>query len=417
MTTMWLILPSAALAGDAPAAGNAVRASSDASAAGTMIRTRGLIKVPPPCYSPVSEFPTFRFTRRGGRNQEDSVKALSTWLVPGGGRRRVQVDALRHLHWNRSHGKGGNDDRRGGPPRRRGVGRGRGRGWRGCRRNRHGQPPELEVPGGAARGEVRQRQAVGRPGGRGIETAVNEDAGGAQGGAVEGGDLEPRSLFPASADHRQLRAVGRECRLAAVIGQGGQWLSNHVTDAALEPDLGVHRGGLIDRMLHEKERGRRQGDRAGVAARIEVRIGATARLVLRSIQRHAPNREVVAGGGVNMLGTVVTVEEGRTVRRHARVKSPMVELDVARIILGQALDHMAVEVEQVEIAREVTAQDCDQMSVVGGERRLRPIAARADFGEATVLELEQPAVLDDKHRARQGEPWLCDGGLLGRRLD
>src|ERR1700693_1376542 len=44
MTTMWLMLPRAALAGDAPAAGNAVSASNDASAAGTMIRTRGLIK-------------------------------------------------------------------------------------------------------------------------------------------------------------------------------------------------------------------------------------------------------------------------------------------------------------------------------------------------------------------------------------
>src|SRR5437660_92221 len=83
-----------------------------------------------------------------------------------------------------------------------------------------------------------------------------------------------------------------------------------------------------------------------VTARVPVGIGATARLVLRTIQRHAPDGEIVARSAVDVLGAVVAVVEGRAVRRHARIEGPVVVIDDARIILGQALDDVAVEIEQ-----------------------------------------------------------------------
>src|SRR5258708_14822479 len=117
-------------------------------------------------------------------------------------------------------------------------------------------------------------------------------------------------------------------------------------------------------MLHKYQGVTRERDWAGVAACIPVRIGAAARLVLRSSQRHAPDRELVSGGAVDVLWTVIAVEEGRTVRRHAWIEGPMVVIDHARIILGQALEDVAVEIEQVKIARIATTQNGDQPGVV-----------------------------------------------------
>src|SRR5713226_6871074 len=115
MTTMWLMVPSADAAGDAPAAGNAVSASNDASTPGTTIRTPRFM-LPPPCLSLAKSSGNFRFTRMNGRNQEDPVKA---WSVPGGRRGRTEVDALRHLHRHRGRRERGDDDRGGGAARRR----------------------------------------------------------------------------------------------------------------------------------------------------------------------------------------------------------------------------------------------------------------------------------------------------------
>src|SRR6266849_1253464 len=119
---MWLILPS----GDPPrsdsdpAAGRAVSASSDASTAGTKIRTRAFMKFLLPLASPDRYSLGSLFTRLDGRNQEGSVKALSSWpgaySVPDRRRRRGQVDALGHLHWHR--GGRWRDDRGGAPGRR-----------------------------------------------------------------------------------------------------------------------------------------------------------------------------------------------------------------------------------------------------------------------------------------------------------
>src|SRR2546423_1888951 len=77
MTTMWLILPSCVSprSDSDPAAGRTVSASNEASATGTMIRRRELIKLPPPFGEPRSVFLGSLFTRRKGRNQEDTVKA------------------------------------------------------------------------------------------------------------------------------------------------------------------------------------------------------------------------------------------------------------------------------------------------------------------------------------------------------
>src|SRR5438552_1963247 len=77
---MWLILPSCdwPRSDSDPAAGKAVSASTETSAAGTTIRARGFMSFPPPqtgCPMTCLQIP---FTARGGRNQEEPVKGSLT---------------------------------------------------------------------------------------------------------------------------------------------------------------------------------------------------------------------------------------------------------------------------------------------------------------------------------------------------
>src|SRR5207245_9294106 len=119
----------------------------------------------------------------------------------------------------------------------------------------------------------------------------------------------------------------------------------------------------------------------------------------------------------DVLGAVGAVVEGRAIRRHARIEGPVVVIDDARIILGQALDDVAVEIEQVEVTRIAVPQNGDQPRVVGGEGRLRPITGSANLAEAAILELEQASVLNDENRAGQDEPWFGLGGEVRVSLD
>src|SRR5712691_2540316 len=116
MTTMWLILAScdSPRSDSDPAAGSAVSASNDASAAGTMIRARELIKSPPPLTSPDPY--SLASLLRDPMEEIKKVRlrlcraAPSLYSVPDRRRRRGQVDAFRHLHRHRGGRRRGSHD-------------------------------------------------------------------------------------------------------------------------------------------------------------------------------------------------------------------------------------------------------------------------------------------------------------------
>src|SRR5439155_13448186 len=100
---MWLILlrDESSRFDCEPAAGRAVSANRDTTAAGTMIRTRGFMSFPPPQMGCPMTSLQLRFTARGGRNQEEPVKGSlgreplfvsRRNSVPGGRRGRGQID-------------------------------------------------------------------------------------------------------------------------------------------------------------------------------------------------------------------------------------------------------------------------------------------------------------------------------------
>src|SRR5438552_4498531 len=106
---MWVIVPSCdwPSSDSDPAAGKAVSASTETSAAGTAIRTRGFMSFPPPQMGCPMTSLQLRFTAHGGRNQEEPVKGSlgreplfvsRRNSVPGGRRGRGQIDTLGHLH-------------------------------------------------------------------------------------------------------------------------------------------------------------------------------------------------------------------------------------------------------------------------------------------------------------------------------
>src|SRR5438094_10673841 len=106
---MWLIFPSCDWppSDSDPAAGKAVSANTETSAAGTAIRTRGFMSFPPPQMGCPMTCLQLRFTALRGRNQEGSVKGSRAReplfvsrpnSVPGGRRRRGRLDTLDHLH-------------------------------------------------------------------------------------------------------------------------------------------------------------------------------------------------------------------------------------------------------------------------------------------------------------------------------
>src|ERR1700686_2650808 len=147
-------------------------------------------------------------------------------------------------------------------------------------------------------------------------------------------------------------------------------------------------------MPDEEEASTRERNGADVAAAEPVWVAPAPRLVLRAVEGHAPNRQVDTFLHIfRQLGTVVTVDEVRSIGRDARVKGPVVQLDVARIVLGEALHDMAVEIEQVEIAKVSTSGNRDQPGVVGRQCWLRPVPRWPDLGEAAGVQLEHSPVL------------------------
>ena len=157
-------------------------------------------------------------------------------------------------------------------------------------------------------------------------------------------------------------------------------------------------------MPDEEEASTRERDGADVAAAPPVRVAPAPRLVLGPVQGHAPDRQVDAFLHIlRQLGAVVAVEQVRTIRGDARVKGPVVQLDVARIVLGDALQDMAVEIEQVEIAEMQAPGDRDQLGMVWRHCWLRPVAGGPDLGEAAGVQLEHSPILDDEHRPGENE--------------
>src|SRR5438046_10694195 len=103
------------------------------------------------------------------------------------------------------------------------------------------------MAGSARRSEVGQRLAVRRPGRCREQPAVEQHLRWAERVAGEGSNLELRGLLPTGADHRELRAVRRERRLAAVIRLAGERLGVG-KGTALIVDLRGKGGGGIDGM-------------------------------------------------------------------------------------------------------------------------------------------------------------------------
>ena len=95
----------------------------------------------------------------------------------------------------------------------------------------------------------------------------------------------------------------------------------------------------------------------------------------------------------------------------------MVSVDDLGVVLSQALDHMTVEVEQIEIARLLPRHDGDEPRVVGRQGWHRPIAGRPNLREAPVLELEQAPTLGQEHRSGQRERRLGHRRELHALLD
>src|SRR5207244_3744217 len=96
--------------------------------------------------------------------------------------------------------------------------------------------------------------------------------------------------------------------------------------------------------------------------------------------------------------------------------APVIEGGVAVGVVRQLLDHVAVEVEEIEIRFAGCALDGDQVIVVGCGPGLGP-AARGDLGELASLEPEDAAPLRDEHGARKEELGLGMAGEDGMRGD
>src|SRR5437762_11527354 len=113
------------------------------------------------------------------------------------------------------------------------------------------------------------------------------------------------------------------------------------------PDM-IMLAGLIDIMLYVDDGASRKRDWADVAAGVPVRIRSPSSLALGAIERHAPDSEVDPEAEFR---TVIAVHHRRAVGRGPRIEGPVVSVDDLGVVLSQALDHMTVEVEQIEIAR------------------------------------------------------------------
>src|SRR5437773_1355842 len=201
------------------------------------------------------------------------------------------------------------------------------------------------MAGSARRSEVGQRLAVRRPGWCREQPAVEQHLRWTQRGAGERSNLELRGLFPTGADHRELRAVRRERRLAAVIRLAGERLGDGKR-TALVVDLRSNGGGGFDGMPDEEEPSTGERNRTDVAAGVVVRRGPSARLRLRPVERHAPDRHVDL---VAVLRAVEAVHERRAIGGDLRVERPMVAINDSGIVFRQALDDMSVEIQQVEV--------------------------------------------------------------------
>src|SRR5256886_11232363 len=121
------------------------------------------------------------------------------------------------------------------------------------------------MAGSARRGEVGQRLAVRRPGRCREQPAVEQPLRWAQRVGGERSNLELRGLLPTGADHRELRAVRRERRLAAVIRLAGERLGDGKR-TALVVDLRSNGGGGFDGMPDEEEPSTGERDRDAGAA-------------------------------------------------------------------------------------------------------------------------------------------------------
>ena len=210
------------------------------------------------------------------------------------------------------------------------------------------------------RREVSQRLAVRRPGRRRIEPTLEQNARCTEGSTGEGRDLQCRGLLAVRAHHGELGPVGRECRLTAIVRLSGQWLRDRQR-AALIVDTRVHRGRRVDRMPNEEEASTRERNGADVAAGVIVGVGQPAGLRLCPVERHAPYGQVDAV----RLGAIEAVHDVGAVGGDPRIEGPVVQVDVSRIILGEALQDVAAKIQQIEVARKAAPHDRDQPRVIG----------------------------------------------------
>src|SRR5438309_9378498 len=118
------------------------------------------------------------------------------------------------------------------------------------------------MAGSARRSEVSQRLAVRRPGRGREQPAVEQHLRWAQRVAGERSNLELRGLLPTGADHRELRAVRSERRLAAAIRLAGERLGDRKRTALLVQLRGTGGGGCGG-MPHEEQPSTGERNRAG----------------------------------------------------------------------------------------------------------------------------------------------------------
>src|SRR5256885_14821656 len=132
------------------------------------------------------------------------------------------------------------------------------------------------MAGRARRSEVSQRLAIRRPGRCREQPAVEQHLRWAQRVAGERSNLELRGLLPTGADHRELRAVRRERRLAAVIRLAGERLGDGKR-TALIVDLRGNGGWGVAGMTAAEEAPTRAREGAHSTAGVGDPRGASAR--------------------------------------------------------------------------------------------------------------------------------------------
>src|SRR2546423_5228314 len=133
------------------------------------------------------------------------------------------------------------------------------------------------MAGSARRSEVSQRLAIRRPGGCRDQPVVEQLLRWAQRVAGERSTLELRGLLPTGADHRELRAVRRERRLAAVIRLAGERLGDGKR-TALIVDLRGNGGGGFYGKPDEKDPPPTGRKTSHGPARVGVLRGSSGRL-------------------------------------------------------------------------------------------------------------------------------------------